>query len=200
MPIESVARRWTIATWLLARADEQVEAVAASLGTDTVDVVALQSVRERDAAHLSAALGCNHSWARSHHPRSRLLPGSAVGLAVLTPHRITASDDHLVGDHRSLWSSKRRIAQISIVERDDHSAYTIVHAAERIDGQTAPPGAAPPIVIRPAQIGVDDARAIQLPAGAVTVSASTTAPIDGGASLLVVTFEMPWVTGDFPLA
>ena len=117
---------------------------------------------------------------------------------MLTPHRITGGHDLVLGEQRSLWSSKRRIAQTVVVARADQSAYTIAHAAERIDEAALPTGSAPLVRIRPVQVGVDDDRALQVPLGATTLAARTETPIDGIASLLSVTFEMPWVQGDFP--
>lgn len=201
MAMTTVNRRWTVVTWMLARVDG-----VAGAGTDTVtaalaatgpDAVALQSVDADRVAEIAAALGMHHAWARSHHPRSRLIPGSGIGLAVLSPHRISNPRDHVIGETRSLWSSKRRIAQTAVIERADHSAYTIAHAAERLDDATVPTGAAPLIRIRPPQVGIDRHRGLEVPVGATTLEVSTTAPIDGVAAMLMVRFEMPWVQGDF---
>jgi hypothetical protein len=196
MAMTTVNRRWTVVTWMLARAEWATDSVTAALAATGPDAVALQSVGEEQIAEIAAALGMQHAWARSHHPRSRLIPGSAVGLAVLSPHRISNPRDHVIGEMRSLWSSKRRIAQTAVIERADHSAYTIAHAAERLDDAAVPTGAAPIIRIRPPQVGVDHHRGLEVPVGATTLVVSTTTPIDGLAAMQMVRFEMPWVEGD----
>jgi hypothetical protein len=198
MAMATVNRRWTIATWLVAGAKPPPDGAVAALAHVDADAIALQSVGKRDVDEVAAALGMHCTWACSHYPRTRLFPGSAVGLAVLTPHRISFSDRHVVTGGRSAWSRSRRIAQNATVERSDHSAYTISHAAERVVGPATPSGAAPSIIIRPPQVGVDDKRAIELPTGASMVTSVASTPIERAAAMLVVTFEMPWVQGDFP--
>lgn len=196
MPAETVQRRWTVASWLLAGVDD-VEAVTHALEALSADAIALQSVHERDADTVAAALGMQMAWEVSHYPRSRLLLGSAVGLAVLSPHRITSSHSTVINDHRSLWSGKRRIAQLALVERHDQTGYTFVHALGTI-APTVPTTGFP--AVRMVPVGVDEAAAaIVLPAEATTVSSSTETPIDGAPPLLATTFEMPWVRGDFPV-
>jgi hypothetical protein len=198
MAMATVNRRWTIATWMVARLDDRLDAAVRALEQIGADAIALQSIGEADTVDLAAALGVHHAWARSHHPRSRLLPGSAVGLAVVTPHRITGGHDLILGDPRSLWSSQRRVAQTVVIARADQSAYAVAHATERLDEAALPTGSAPLVRIRPAQVGIDDSRALQVPLGATTLAALSETPLDGIAPLLAVTFEMPWVQGDFP--
>ncbi|MDJ0770884.1 MAG: hypothetical protein QNJ12_18975 [Ilumatobacter sp.] len=195
MPIESVPRRWTIATWLVAGSRDDVEAIAAPLIDGELDVVMLQSIGKRNVDALAAAIGANHVWALSHHRRSRLLPGSGVGLAALTPHRIIGTVDAVVGEHRSRWSKHRRIAQEVTVERADHSAYAISHSVA--DGTVTGPAGPPRIVVRPSLVDAGAERAVELPDGAVLVDVDATTPIAGAAPLLTVTFEMAWVQGDF---
>lgn len=181
-------------TWLVA-GHRGSEALATALDGLGADAIAVQSICEDDAGDVAAALGLHRAWARSHYPRSRLL-GGAVGLAVLSPHRITSSTDVVVSEHSSTWSSKRRIAQIATIERADHSGYRVSHtvAPTRV---VAPVGGAPVVTILPAQVGVDDARAVELPESATRIASQTSHPIAGVAPLLAVTFEMPWVHGDF---
>ncbi len=202
MPAETVTRRWTIATWLVAGHPGDVEAIAVPLDALGADAIALQSVREHDVEQVAAALGANHVWAKSHHPRARLFPGSAVGLALLTPHRIRDDGTIVVSEARSLWSRRRRIAQVATVERPDHSAYAIGHCmAPGRDGLpfTTPTGGAPAVTIRPVQVGIDAELALDLPDGATPIDTATSRPVADMAELLSVTFEMPWVQGDFPV-
>lgn len=198
--METVPRRWTIATWLVPHAGDDTEAIVRALDASAADAIALQSVRERSLVEIGAALGMHHSWELSHHPRSRLLPGSAVGLAVLSPHHVTDSHSTVTNEHRSTWSTKRRIVQTALVERADHSASAIRHALGPVRSDHAPHGGMPMVRIRPEQVGVDASRAVELPPGSETIAAETSRPVADGAHLLSVTFELPWVQGDFPVA
>ena len=198
MPIETVLRRWTLATWLVAGTDADVGAVDRALERVTADVVLLQSIRRIDAQQLAAGLGFHHVWALSHSPHSRLLRGSAVGLAVLTPHRIGDTLDVVVSEKRSKWSKQRRIAQTATVIRSDHSSYAFGHSVAPVSVFRSQPGDPPPVRVHPARIDSDPNQAVELPDGANPVSVEAVRPIDGAAQLLSVTFEMPWVQGDFP--
>lgn len=199
MPIKTVLRRWTLATWLVAGTDGDVGAVDRALERVAADVVLLQSIRRIDAQQLAAGLGFHHVWAQSHSPRSRLLRGSTVGLAVLTPHRIGDTFDVVVSEQRSKWSKQRRIAQTATVIRPDHSSYAFGHSVAPISVFRSQPGDPPPVRVHPARIDSDPRQAVELPDGASLVSVEAVRPIDGAAQLLSVTFEMPWVQGDFPV-
>ncbi len=188
-----------MATWLVAGGHDRIEEIAHALDATGADAIALQSVRRHDAEQIAAALGHQLAWALSHHPRSRLIPRSGVGLAMLTSHRITASADGVSNDHPSTWSARRRIWQTVAVERHDHSAYSFGHAVgatERVDASAGPPA----VLIVPEQVGVEASHAIRLPDGAALVDHMTTRPLDALAPLLVATFEMAWVRGDFDVA
>ena len=199
MPMETALRRWTIATWLLAGHGSEIETIDRALGELDPDAVLLQSIRRLDVRQVAAGLGFNHTWAQSHSPRSRLLRGSTVGLAVLTPHRIGWSFDVVVTRQRSTWSKHRRIAQTATVIRSDHSSYEFGHAVGPVSAFATQPHGAPPVRVHPARIDGDPSQAIELPGGATQVSLTTHRPIPDAAQLLVVTFEMPWVQGDFPV-
>ncbi|MEO6652713.1 MAG: hypothetical protein ABIP17_08675 [Ilumatobacteraceae bacterium] len=189
-----------MSTWLVAHGRRDLDAVAEALRSVDHDAVALQSLERSDVEHLADALGMHHEWEASHHPRSRLLVGSAVGLAILSPHRIDGSTSTVINEHASLWSTERRIAQVATVTRSDHSAYSIGHALGAVPTDAVPSHAAPFVEIRPEQVDHDAQRAIGLPTGATTVETTTSRPIDHVAALLTVTFDMPWVQGDFPVA
>jgi hypothetical protein len=199
MPTETVVRRWTVATWLVAGLSDQLGTVTHAVEAAEVDAVALQSLRRRDAESIAAALGMHVAWELSHHPVTRLFPGSGVGLAVMTPHTIAASHEVPIGEHRSTWSSKRRIAQFAVVERHDQTVYTIGHAVGPTGGVSSPAGSFPLVAMTPEQVGVDPNRAVSLPDGATLVRAQVTQPAAGRAHLQVTTFDMPWVRGDFPV-
>jgi hypothetical protein len=199
MSTETVVRRWTVATWLVAGMSDQLETVTSSIEAAEVDAIALQSLRRSDAEAIGAALAMQVEWELSHHPVTRLFPGSGVGLAVLTPHTITASHGVVTNEHRSTWSSKRRIAQFAVVERHDQTVYTIGHAVGPTGGVGSPAGSFPLVAMTPEQVGVDSTRAVALPDGATVLQAQVTRPAADRAQLQVTTFEMPWVRGDFPV-
>ncbi len=198
MPAQTVTRTWTIASWLVPHAD--AAAVADGLAGIEADAVALQSITKDDIERIADRLGVRHAWELSYHPASRLLPGTGVGLAVLTRHSIGDSASVVTNNHSSAWSRHRRIAHFAVVERADQSGYTIGHAVGAPDPESrgAPP--APLVWFRPEQIGIDDARAVDLPDGADLVDARTLEPIADASKLFVVTFELPWVQGDMPVA
>lgn len=194
----TVARSWRIASWLITRAGD-VSSVVDALDHDDLDAVALQSVGESDARRIAEDLDLYWAWELSHHPSSRLIPGSGVGSVVMTPHRLSRSSSVVTSEHPSRWSKQRRIAQFATVERHDHSGYTIGHAVAVTDPDPGLDPVFPMVWFRPMQVGVDDARAVELPAGATVVRTETTEPVEGLAPLFTVTFELPWVTGDFPV-
>lgn len=184
---------------MIAHGGVDVEAIVVALDALRADAFALQSIEESAVKEVAAALGVHHRWELSHYPTSRLVPGSGVGLAVVSPHVFRDSIGVVTNDHASKWSKQRRIAQVATVERPDHSGYSIVHAvgAER---DVSPIGPAPTVTFRPEQVGVDAASAVDLPDGATVVRVETTQPIERANHLMVVTFDMPWVRGDFPVA
>jgi len=199
MPAETIPRRWTITTWMVAHGRSNLDEVIVALRPVVTDAVALQSLERSDVEHVADALRMHHAWDVSHHLRSRLLPGSGVGLAILSPHRVEGSTSSVINDHESLWSNRRRIAQWATVIRADHSAYSIGHAVGTVPADTFPTGSAPLVEIRSEQVDHDVDRAIGLPQGATLIESTTTRPIDDVAPMLTVTFEMPWVQGDFPV-
>jgi len=134
----------------------------------------------------------------SFYPRSRLVPGSALGLAILSCHTIGDSVSFVTNNHSSTWSRQRRIAHFGVVRRPDHSGYTIGHAVGSPDPESMGRPPAPLVWFRPQQVGVDVASAVDLPEQATLVDVSTSAPLDAAAPLLMVTFDMPWVLGDLP--
>lgn len=194
----TVARSWTVASWLLARA-RSVSSIVSALSRADLDAVALQSVGKSDARRIAERLDMHWAWELSHHPTSRLIPGGGVGLVVMTPHRLSDSSSVVTNAHASPWSKQRRIVQFATVERRDHSGYTIGHTVGAPDPDPPADTAFPMVWFRPVQIGVDDGRAVELPVGAATVRTEVTEPVEGMASLCAVTFELPWVEGDFPV-
>lgn len=184
-------------SWLLAGVTD-IDATGDALESREADVFALQSVREADVRRVAERLDTVYAWELSHHPRSRLRPGGGIGLAVLTPHRLGRSSSMVTNDHRSLWSKERRIAQIVTVERADHSGYSVGHALTAADPDPLTYETYPLVWVRPTQIGIDPARAVELPDGATVVHAEAASPIEGVEPMLSLRFDLPWLESDFP--
>ncbi len=117
MPVETVLQRWKLTTSLLAGHDAGFEGIEGVLAVVDADVALLQSISEAEVRRPAAGLGIGHVRAFSHHPHSRLIPDSAVGRAVLTPHRITESWSVVVNAYRSKWSKNRRAGHIATAPR-----------------------------------------------------------------------------------
>ena len=77
-----------------------------------------------------------HHWALKHYPWTPLLKSKAEGLAILTPHTLSATGSASLTPNCSDWSYKRRIVVWGLVERPDHSAYR-VYDAHLIGGDAA---------------------------------------------------------------
>jgi len=199
MPLETVSRTWTIGSWLVAGIE--AAAIGEALAGVDADAFALQSIRKDDIERVADRLSMRHVWELSYHPMTRLFPGTGVGLAVLTYHSIGDSASIVTNNHSSTWSRKRRIAHFAVVDRADDSGYTIGHAVGSPDptsmGGTPP---APLVWFRPAQVDVDPDRAVDLPDDATISQTAVQRPVAGKQPLLTVTFDMPWVQGDFPVA
>lgn len=199
MPAETVPRTWTIGSWLVAGID--VASIGDALSQAKTDAFALQSIRKDDIEQVADRLSMRHVWELSHHPVSRLFPGSGVGLAVLTRHSIGDSASIVTNNHSSRWSKHRRIAHFAVVERADHSGYTVGHAIGSPDPESMggmPP--APLVWFRPGQVDIDADRAVDLPDGATAAETAVHRPVGGKQPFLTVTFELPWVQGDFTVA
>jgi endonuclease/exonuclease/phosphatase family metal-dependent hydrolase len=133
----TVARTWTVTTWNLHGADgPPIASVAARLRALTSDVIALQEVQRRQAESLARTLGMQHHWVLKHYPWTPLLRSKAEGLAILTPHTLSATGSASLPPNCSVWSYKRRIVVWGLVERSDHSAYR-VYDAHLIGGDAA---------------------------------------------------------------
>ena len=194
--METIPRTWTIVSWLVPH--DRLDAVGAAIAGVDADAYALQSLRRQSAEAIADRLGATAAWELSFHPRSRLLPRAGLGLAIITRHSIGDSVSVVTNNHSSTWSKNRRIAHFAVVNRADHSGYTVGHAAGSPDPETLGRPPAPLVWFRPAQVGVNDGRAVELPDGATTLDVTSTTPIPGANPMLAVTFEMPWVQGDFP--
>jgi endonuclease/exonuclease/phosphatase family metal-dependent hydrolase len=157
----TVARSWTVTTWNLhGSVGPPIASVAARLRAVPSDVVVLQEVQRRQAGSLAEALGMRHHWALKHYPWTPLLKSKAEGMAILTPHTLSATGSESLTPQRSLWTYKRRIVVWGLVQRPDHSAYRVydVHLvggdasqdrldqAQRVAALVAEHGGAPAVV------------------------------------------------------
>ncbi len=93
--------------------------------SESPDVVALQEIRQRQAAALAATLQMRYSWVVKHYPWTRLMWWRAEGMAVMTPHLLDAVGHTEVSDDQPMRSWRRRIAQWGLVGRADRSMLMI---------------------------------------------------------------------------
>ena len=153
----TVARTWTVTTWNLhGSGGPPIASVAARLRALAPDVIALQEVQRRQAASLAEALGMQHHWALKHYPWTPLLKSKAEGMAILTPHTLSATGGKSLTPKPSRWSYKRRIVGWGLVARPDHSAYRVYDAhliggdaaGDRLDQASAWPPSSPSTAAR----------------------------------------------------
>ena len=191
--------RWTIASWRLGewardrdRFIDQLEAIGA-------DAIALQRLTARAARAISDALDLPHVWERSHYPEPRIAPRPSVGLAVLTPHRVTATSAIAVTSETSTWSSRRRILQTVALRRSDGQTLAISH---RSDSGSGPPFAdiaehTPVLSINPFPAVGGDTPRISVPTGGSLRAQDVLTPIEGAPPLVVTSFETARARDDF---
>jgi endonuclease/exonuclease/phosphatase family metal-dependent hydrolase len=121
-------RRWTVTSWNVQGADRPpLERIAATLRERGADVIALQEVRPSQAEHIAASLGMHHQWALKHYAATPLCPGLAEGLAILTPHDVSATGSASLTPGTSRWTWRHRIVQYGLVQRVDRSGYRVMN-------------------------------------------------------------------------
>lgn len=133
------ARSWTVTTWNVRGSQKpETAALAAALATEAPDVILVQEVRQGQARQLAEHLGMRYTWALKHYPFTPLFASAAEGLAILTPHLMDAAGHSEISDGRTTWTSKRRIAQWSLIGRPDMSAYRVynMHLSTGDEGPT----------------------------------------------------------------
>ncbi len=171
-------------TWLVAQARAELDIVIDALRRVRADAIALQSLEESEVERIAEELGIHHAWEVSYHPVSRLIPGSGIGLAVLSPHTVESSMSVVINEHHSTWSKSRRIAHFAVVNRADHSGYAIGHAVGTVSARATHGPAAPLVMIRPEQVEHEPARAIDVPDAATVVNTEVMQPIERAAPML----------------
>lgn len=111
-----VVEEWRITTWNLQGSRGLDRGfVCAHINDVGPDVLALQEVTRRQARALSAALGTTYVWARKHTP----FPGMSEGMAILTPHTISASATEVL-TAAAPWSWRRRVFIRAHINRGEH--------------------------------------------------------------------------------
>jgi endonuclease/exonuclease/phosphatase family metal-dependent hydrolase len=120
----------TVATWnLQGSAGVDVVGVAEVIRRAAPDVVLIQEIGRQQARLLASHLGMTRRWAFKH-----LAWPQPEGLAVLTPHRIVASE-RLVLRREWWWNWRRRIAVVAEIGRGDERFDVInVHLSAHDDG------------------------------------------------------------------
>ena len=82
------------------------------------DVIGLQEIRRHQAATLATRLRWHHHWALKHYGYGPLV-WMAEGMAVLSPHEITAHTRVVLNPSSRPWSYFRRIIQVTRVKAPD---------------------------------------------------------------------------------
>ena len=80
--METAGREWTVLTWNLQGTKRtDLDRVAAVIAAEQPDVVALQEVREPQAAALATRLDMTSVWNEKHNPWRPFFPRRAEGAA-----------------------------------------------------------------------------------------------------------------------
>jgi endonuclease/exonuclease/phosphatase family metal-dependent hydrolase len=114
----SADRAWTAVTWNVHGSSRpSVRDLARHIAEQRPDVVALQEVRWHQAALLSWHLRMRRRWALKHFPYSPLVPWTAEGMAILTPHRLRRPGVRIISRGATVLTYRRRLAQWATIVR-----------------------------------------------------------------------------------
>lgn len=113
-----------------------IDRVAQVVRDHAPDVLVVQEIRRHQARRLAATLGWSRSWHRKHHPYGPLAFWTTEGMALFTPHRLTATTALSLTPSISTWTYRHRVLVHGLVSRDDATAYRVfdVHLASDADG------------------------------------------------------------------
>lgn len=113
-----------------------IDRVAEVVRDHAPDVLVVQEIRRHQACRLAATLGWSRSWHRKHHPYGPLAFWTTEGMALFTPHRLTATTALSLTPSISTWTYRHRVLVHGLVSRDDATAYRVfdVHLASDADG------------------------------------------------------------------
>lgn len=132
---------WRVLTWnVRGSAQPDVDRLAEVVRSYEPDVLALQEIQPLQARRLAAGLGWQHHWGRKHYPYTHAMWWRAEGLAIMSPHRLSAVARQSIspGVHAYTW--RHRVLLAADVERagarlrvvDTHLAAHASGADERI--------------------------------------------------------------------
>ncbi len=111
---------WRVLTWNLRGSHgPDLDIVAGVIREHQPDVVALQEIRRGQASTLAGLLGWQHTWARKHHPYTPLAWWLSEGLAITSPHPLTAIRRQSISPGVSTWTFRHRIVVAATVSRGD---------------------------------------------------------------------------------
>lgn len=133
-----------------------------------------------------------YHWALKHYPWTPLLKSKGEGVAILTPHTLSATGSASLTPTHSHWSYKRRIVGWGLVARPDHSAYRVYDAhligggapgdrldqATRVAALVAEHGGAPAVVAGDFNDGDDEPAVIDALPGIEGPTTANTNPSD----------------------
>ena len=114
---------WRITTWNVQGAfGLNVAFVCAHIRAEETNVVVVQEVTARQAKRISALLHMHHVWARKHTP----FPSRSEGLAILTSHRLTATETRII-TRAMPWSWRRRILLRAHITNDTGESIDVIN-------------------------------------------------------------------------
>jgi endonuclease/exonuclease/phosphatase family metal-dependent hydrolase len=131
--MSSAADSLHVLTWnLQGSRGVDTAAIAEVIGRVGADVVLLQEIQRAQAARLASAVTMpGHRWTFKHWTILR----RAEGAAVLTRHRLVASDSFVLR-RAPFWSWRRRVALEATIERDGSPFGVVdVHLSPHGDGE-----------------------------------------------------------------
>lgn len=120
-PISEGARpTWRVLTWNVRGSQRpSVGDLADVVRRYAPDVVAVQEIWRSQARELAHVLGWHHVWARKHHPYSPLVWWRTEGLAILSPHALSAPTHRTISTGASTWTYRHRIVLAATAARGD---------------------------------------------------------------------------------
>lgn len=116
---ESATMTWRVLTWnVRGSARPDIAALGDVIRSYSPDVLALQEIQPLQARRLAALLGWHHHWGRKHYPYSHAMWWRAEGLAIMSPHRLSAVARESIspGVHAYTW--RHRVLLAADITRD----------------------------------------------------------------------------------
>lgn len=128
---------WRVLTWnVRGSARPDIADLADVVRSFSPDVLALQEIQPLQARRLAALLGWQHHWGRKHYPYGHVLWWRAEGLAIMSPHPLSALARQSIspGVHTYTW--RHRVLVAADVQRPDGSCLRVVdtHLAAHASG------------------------------------------------------------------